>query len=268
MLTEGQLVAALATQIGLQFVDLSDYPVDGSAVAAVPDAVCRRHTALPIGYEDGKLVVAMADPANVFAVDDIRSMTGLEVKPVVATKADVLAAINRYHRGDAEMDDLTTAIERRRTTTTTSSKVKEIVEDAPIVKFVNLLITQAIQDRASDIHIEPTEQDLRVRFRIDGVLHEVMRSPKTITSGVTQPPEDHGGHQHRRAPHPAGRPALGQRQRQEDRPPRRDAADRVGREDRHAHPGQLHGDAQALRPRLRRRELRGLLARASSSPTG
>jgi type IV pilus assembly protein PilB len=184
VLTEGQLVAALATQIGLKFVDLSDYPVDGSAVSRVPDVVCRRHNALPIGYEDGRLVVAMADPANVFAVDDIRSMTGMEVKPVVATKSDVIAAINRYHRGDAELDDLTMSMEANADDLDDLSSVKEIVEDAPIVKFVNLLITQAIQDRASDIHIEPTERDLRVRFRIDGVLHEIMRSPKTIQSGV------------------------------------------------------------------------------------
>ena len=185
ILSESQLVAALATQIGMQFVDLTDYPVDGSAVSRVSDVVCRRHTALPIGYEDGRLVVAMADPANVFALDDIRSMTGYEVKPVVATKPDVLAAINKYHRGDAEMDDLTMALDASKDEEDDLGKVKEIVEDAPIVKFVNLLITQAIQDRASDIHIEPTERDLRVRFRIDGVLHEVMRSPKTITSGVT-----------------------------------------------------------------------------------
>jgi type IV pilus assembly protein PilB len=184
VLTEGQLVAALATQIGLRFVDLSDYPVDGSAVSRVPDMVCRRHNALPIGYEDGRLLVAMADPANVFAVDDIRSMTGMEVKPVVATKSDVVAAINRYHRGEAELDDLTMAMDANAEDLDDLSSVKEIVEDAPIVKFVNLLITQAIQDRASDIHIEPTERDLRVRFRIDGVLHEIMRSPKTIQSGV------------------------------------------------------------------------------------
>ncbi|MDX6268121.1 MAG: type pilus assembly protein PilB [Frankiales bacterium] len=184
VLTESQLVAALASQIGMEFVDLTDYPVDGSAVAKIPDVVCRRHTALPIGYDDGKLVVAMADPANVFALDDIRSLTGMDVRPVVATRPDVVAAINKFHRGDAELDDLTMAIDAR-DDEDDLSKVKEIVEDAPIVKFVNLLITQAIQDRASDIHIEPTERDLRVRFRIDGVLHEVMRSPKTITSGVT-----------------------------------------------------------------------------------
>jgi type IV pilus assembly protein PilB len=184
VLSEGQLVAALATQIGLRFVDLSDFSVDGSAVSRVPDSVCRRYTALPVGYEDGKLLVAMADPANVFAIDDIRSITGMDVKPAVATRADVLAAINRYHRNDGELDDLTMSISGDDDALDDLSNVGEVVEDAPIVKFVNLLITQAIQDRASDIHIEPTERDLRVRFRIDGVLHEVMRSPRNIQSGV------------------------------------------------------------------------------------
>jgi len=104
MVTESQLVAALATQIGLPFVDLTDYPVDGSAVAAIPDSVSRRYTALGIGYEEGRIVVAMADPANVIAVDDIRSLTGREVKPVVGTKADIVTAINRYHRADGDLD--------------------------------------------------------------------------------------------------------------------------------------------------------------------
>ncbi|MDQ1487331.1 MAG: type pilus assembly protein PilB [Actinomycetota bacterium] len=185
VLTEGQLVAALATQIGLRFVDLSDFAVDGSAVSRVPSVVCRRYTVLPVGYEDGKLLVAMADPANVFAIDDIRSLTGMDVKPAVATRADVIAAINRYHRADSELDDLTMSLTGIDDLDDDLSHVSEVVEDAPVVKFVNLLITQAIQDRASDIHIEPTERDLRVRFRIDGVLHEVMRSPKNIQSGVT-----------------------------------------------------------------------------------
>ncbi|HET9187060.1 MAG TPA: GspE/PulE family protein, partial [Acidothermaceae bacterium] len=184
VLSEGQLVAALATQIGLRFVDLSDFSVDGSAVSRVPDSVCRRYTALPVGYEDGKLLVAMADPANVFAIDDIRSITGMDVKPAVATRADVLAAINRYHRNDGELDDLSMTLTGEDDGLDDLGNISDVVEDAPIVKFVNLLITQAIQDRASDIHIEPTERDLRVRFRIDGVLHEVMRSPKNIQSGV------------------------------------------------------------------------------------
>ncbi|MDX6254323.1 MAG: type pilus assembly protein PilB [Frankiales bacterium] len=183
ILSESQLVAALAQQIGLRFVDLTEFPVDGSAVARVPESVCRRHTALPIGYEDGRLLVAMADPANVFAIDDIRSLTGLEVKPLVATRGDVVQAIDRFQRADSDLDDLSASIDTAEDNQDLAS-VKEVLEDAPIVKFVNLLITQAIQDRASDIHIEPAEKELRVRFRIDGVLHEVMRSPKSIQSGV------------------------------------------------------------------------------------
>ncbi|MDP9397573.1 MAG: Flp pilus assembly complex ATPase component TadA [Actinomycetota bacterium] len=183
-LTESQLTAALATQVGLPFVDLSEHPVDGSAVGRVPGPVCRRHAAVPIGFDGTRLVGAMADPANVFAVDDMRSISGLDVKPVVATRTDVLAAIDRYFRADSDLDDISHALGAGAQAEEDLSKVKEVVEDAPIVKYVSLLITQAVQDRASDIHLEPTERDLRVRFRIDGVLHEVMRSPKSIQSGV------------------------------------------------------------------------------------
>ena len=183
--TEGQLVAALASQIGLDFVDLTEYAVDGSALGRVSATVCRRHSVLPIGYDDGKLVLAMADPGNVFALDDVRQLSGMDAKPVVATRDDLLAAIDRYCRADAEMDEITNEMQSAEEVEADLSKMKEIVEDAPIVKYVNMLIRQAIQDRASDIHIEPSEHDLRVRYRIDGVLHEVMRSPRQITSGVT-----------------------------------------------------------------------------------
>ena len=187
VLTESQLVASLATQIGMRFVDLSEQPVDGAALARVPGHVARRHTAIPIGFDDGKLVVAMADPANVFAIDDIKQVAGqrgyIDIKPVVATRNDVVAAIDRYYRAGEELDDLTTQLDTGEEEEDLS-KVREITEDAPIVRYVNLLITQAIQDRASDIHLEPTEHDLRVRYRIDGVLHEVMRSPRAIQSGV------------------------------------------------------------------------------------
>ncbi len=183
VLTESQLVASLAAQIGMRFVDLSDIQIDGSALGRVPGHVARRHTAIPIGYEDGRLLVAMADPANVFAIDDIRSAAGIDVKPVVATRTDVAAAIDRFYRAGDELNDLTSELDTGEDEEDLS-KVKEITEDAPIVRYVNLLITQAIQDRASDIHLEPTEHDLRVRYRIDGVLHEVMRSPRAIQSGV------------------------------------------------------------------------------------
>ena len=184
VLSQSQLVAALAQQIGMPFVDLADYSVDGSAVARIPAAVCRRHTVLAIGYDESRLLLAMADPANVFALDDVRSITGLEPRPVVATRDDLLSAIDRFCRADGDLDDLSTKLVHDEEEFEDLAKVKEVVDEAPIVKYVNLLITQAIQDRASDIHIEPGEHDLRVRYRIDGVLHEVMRSPRSIQSGV------------------------------------------------------------------------------------
>ncbi|HEY5483984.1 MAG TPA: ATPase, T2SS/T4P/T4SS family [Propionibacteriaceae bacterium] len=185
MLSEAQLVSALAQQVGMDFIELSDFIVDRAAVALVPGTLCRRHTVLPIGFENGAIRLAMADPGNVVAVDDVRNVTGIQVHPVVATRDDLLQAIDRYCRSDNEMEDLQSSFDETEKVQEDLSKVGEFVEDdAPIVRFVNLLVTQAIQDRASDIHIEPTETDLRVRYRIDGVLKEVRRSPKQIQAGV------------------------------------------------------------------------------------
>ena len=185
MLSEVQLVSALAAQVGMDFIELSDYPVDRVAVALLPAALCRRHTVLAVGFEDGALRLAMADPGNVVAVDDVRNMTGIQVRPVVATRDDLTQAIDRYCRSDNEMEDLQSSFDETEAEKEDLSKVGDIVDDdAPIVRFVNLLITQAIQDRASDIHIEPTETDVLVRYRIDGVLKEVQRSPKQIQGGI------------------------------------------------------------------------------------
>ena len=182
VISESQLVAALAEQIGLPFVDLGAHQVDAAATSVVPAAICRRHAVLPIGFADGRLVLAMADPANVFAMDDVRSLTGLEPRPVVATRDDLLAAIERYCRTEADLDDLM-PVEADRDDEDLAALTR-VVDEAPIVKYVNLLITQAIADGASDIHIEPGEHELRVRYRIDGVLHDVMRSPRGIQAGV------------------------------------------------------------------------------------
>jgi type IV pilus assembly protein PilB len=186
VLSEGQLVAALARQVGMEFIDLDEYAVDRMAVSLVPAALCRRHTVLPIRVSNGTLVLATADPANVVAVDDVRTMSRMAVTPVVATYDNLLRAIDRYCRSDGEMEDLSTAFEEEASLAEAdNAKVGDFVDDdAPIVRYVNLLVTQAITDRASDIHIEPAEHDLRVRYRIDGVLHEMQRSPKQIQGGV------------------------------------------------------------------------------------
>ena len=183
LLSEPQLVKALAEQIGLPFIDLSETMVDAAVIARIPGQVCRSHRVLPISIEGNRLILAMSDPGNVVARDDIRTRTGLDVRIVVATASDIDAAIDRFYRADSDLDDLTTAIDVEQEQQALDS-VREVVEDAPIVKFVNLLITQGIMDGASDIHLEPNEHDLLVRFRIDGVLHEMMHSPKAIHTGV------------------------------------------------------------------------------------
>ncbi|MFC8191339.1 GspE/PulE family protein [Cellulomonas sp. NPDC057328] len=186
MISEAQLVRALAAQVGMEFVDLDEYPVDRTAVTMVPASVCRRYSVLPIAIRNGALVVATADPANVVAVDDVRTVARVPVVPVVTTYDNVLRAIDRFCRADGEMEDLSSAfIEEEPEPEVDFSRIGDSIEDdAPIVRYVNLLVTQAITDRASDIHIEPTEHDLRVRYRIDGVLHETQRSPKNIIGGV------------------------------------------------------------------------------------
>jgi type IV pilus assembly protein PilB len=185
-LSEGQLVQALAEQVGMLYVDLDEFPVDRQAVSLVPAALCRRYTVLPIAIVDGQLTLATADPGNVVAIDDVRTVAGMPVHPAVATYDNVLRAIDRFCRAEDEMENLSTAYEDVTVEQDTDlTKMGDVVDDdAPIVRYVNLLVTQAITDRASDIHIEPTEKDLRVRYRIDGVLHEVQRSPKNIQGGV------------------------------------------------------------------------------------
>ncbi|KGM14264.1 GspE/PulE family protein [Cellulomonas bogoriensis] len=186
MLSEAQLVRALSAQVGMEFVELAEFPVDRGAVSLVPGSMCRRHMVLPISIREGAVVLAMADPGNVLAVDDVRSVARMPVRSVVATHDDLVQAIDRHCRADDEIDNLASSFEANQVEEEIDfSRIGDSIEDdAPIVRYVNLLVTQAIQDRASDIHIEPTETDLRVRYRIDGVLHEMQRSPKHITGGV------------------------------------------------------------------------------------
>ncbi len=184
LVTESDLVATLAAHLKLEYVDLGDYPVDAAAARLVSDSLARRYLALPIGWIEGRLVVAMADPSNVFAVDDIRTVTGADLRIAVATRNSIVEAISKYHRMMSDAEDVSTEASNTFESENDLSSVREVNEDSPIVKLVNLLINQAIADRASDIHIEPGERDVRVRYRIDGVLHEVMRPPKNIQSGI------------------------------------------------------------------------------------
>jgi type IV pilus assembly protein PilB len=182
-IAERDLVRALAAQVGMEYIDLPDADIDPHAVTAVPAALARRHALVPVRFEDGKLVVAMADPANVVAMDDVRTATKLELRVAIATRDEILATIDRYAAMSDDIEAMAGDLVHDEENDDLAS-LTAVTEEAPIVKFVNLLISQAVADGASDIHIEPGERELRVRYRIDGVLHEVMRSPKSIQSGV------------------------------------------------------------------------------------
>ena len=183
MIKEADLVRALAEQVGLEFVDLTDTQIDPASTALLPEALARRYRALPIGDRDGKLLVAMSDPANVYALDDIRTITGRDVQPVVATSADVEQAIAKFAGLDSHVEQL--AAEAAEGGDAEELDLEAALEDAPIVKLVNAIMSQAVAERASDVHIEPGERDVRIRFRVDGVLHEPMRAqPKNLQGGL------------------------------------------------------------------------------------
>jgi len=184
MIKEADLVRALAEQVGLEFVDLNEFPIDATATVLLPEALSRRYRAIPIGERDGRLLVAMSDPANVYALDDIRTITGREVQPVVATANDVEQAIQKFSGMDSQVEAMA-SIAAEAADGETTEDLEAALEDAPIVKLVNAIMTQAVGDRASDVHLEPGERNVRIRFRVDGVLHEPMPpAPKNIQGGL------------------------------------------------------------------------------------
>ncbi|WP_233550933.1 GspE/PulE family protein [Amnibacterium setariae] len=172
-----------ANVFGAPFVEILEYPIDREAAVSVSANLCRRHRLLPIGREGGTLIVAMADPNDILALDDVSAATRMRIRPVLVDAKDLATAIDRYHRADDELTDLSNALQDQSEVTSVDDDAAE-EDDAPIVRFVNLLISQAIQDRASDIHIEPGESQLRVRYRIDGVLKETQSVATAIQNGV------------------------------------------------------------------------------------
>jgi type IV pilus assembly protein PilB len=194
LVTPSQLISARAAQIGIPFVELLDHTIEHPVVALVPAALCRRHGVIPISRDGGTLTLAMVDPGDVVALDDVRAASGLRVQVVLAERGALHAAIDRCYRADGELDSLTATLAEENASGSGGGGAKsgsgsapdeELADDdAPIVRFVNLLISQAIQDLASDIHIEPGEHELRVRYRIDGVLHDMQPAPKAIQSGI------------------------------------------------------------------------------------
>jgi len=188
LVTEADLMWGMAQEMGLEFVDLDMRGIDLVEAGMIPESTARHHNVLVIGSEDGVPVVAASNPTDVFAMDDLRTIMGRSFTVVVATRTQITAYIGKAFNSGNDAADM--AMEASLGIDGTSSDggiddIQSVTEEAPIVRYVNLLILQALNERASDIHVEPTETDLRIRYRIDGVLHDVSTAPRAIAPAVT-----------------------------------------------------------------------------------
>ncbi len=179
-----QLSRAVAERYGLDHVDLNTFHVDMGAANLLSVSAARRYQAVPVGYVDPKtLLVAIADPANVLAVDDIQMITGLSCRTAVAAAEDIDALVRRLNSLESAVTDAIVEDDDE-TELGEVSELRESADDAPVIKLVYSILGQAATEGASDIHFEAGEEDMRVRFRVDGVLYEAARVPKRMISGV------------------------------------------------------------------------------------
>ncbi|MHB1342993.1 MAG: GspE/PulE family protein [Thermoleophilia bacterium] len=184
--TSIELTEALARRLGVRFLDLAGAKVDTSAANLITEKDARRYAAIPVSYvDDHTLLVAMVDPANIFAIDDLRILTGYDIEPAISTEEDIFGQISKLRRLEDKVGtNLEETIDSGELSPDDVRDIREQLDEAPIVKLVNSIMAQAADDGASDIHFEPQAKELVVRFRNDGVLHEIMSVPRRMQSGV------------------------------------------------------------------------------------
>ena len=190
--TEQDIADALASQLGLGTVDLAEVAPDAGALARIPRKLADRHHALPLEIdEDGVLVVAMSDPTNVVALDDLKLTAGARsVRPVVAPESELTEALRRAYGTDTSALDMVEGMDEAEVIQVDRSEADDLstgtgVDAQPIIRLANAILTDAVRARASDIHVEPEREHVRVRYRIDGMLRETMRVPKHIGPSLT-----------------------------------------------------------------------------------
>jgi type IV pilus assembly protein PilB len=183
--TPDQLSRAIAERYGFDHIDLSAYQVDMAAANLISVATARRYRALPVGFLDREtLLVAIADPTNVLAVDDIQIATGLVCRVAVAADEDLEALINRLNTLQSAVSEAVVEDEEEEEALAEVSDIEVSAEDAPVIKLVYSILGQAVGEGASDVHFEPDEDQMRVRFRVDGVMREAAHVPKRMVSAV------------------------------------------------------------------------------------
>jgi type IV pilus assembly protein PilB len=192
---EDEITQLLSEQYGVPSINLRHFEIDASVIDLIPAEVSQKYLVVPVNRTGATLTIAMADPTNVFAMDDIKFMTGYNVEPVVASEMAIREAIDTYY-GSAHSLELKKVMDQMAEDDATSLELMEdedetdlaaleaATEEAPVVKLVNIIMTDSIKKAASDIHLEPYERDLRVRFRIDGVLYEIMHPPMKLKDAI------------------------------------------------------------------------------------
>ncbi|MEE8414469.1 MAG: GspE/PulE family protein, partial [Dehalococcoidales bacterium] len=182
LITPQQLAFFTALQLRVPFVNLRREGVRPNAVALIPESIARKYAVIPIDVNDGTLVLAMEDPSDIQAIEELATLTRKKIEPVLSTFQDIQEMIDLTYRVGGEIEEQLSQIPTRyQKTKVAEARVSaEAIAQAPVVRAIDLLIKQAVRDRASDIHVEPQEDRLRIRYRIDGILHEVMSLPLTV----------------------------------------------------------------------------------------
>ena len=196
LLTDEEVTNFLSRQYGVPAINLQFFEIDPNVIKLIPQETARKHQILPLSRVGASLTIAMVDPTNVFAMDDIKFMTGFNIEPVVASETAIMERIEQAYAGpEAEQENLEDIISsmgeeaelelQADAEELNASDLEKSAEEAPIVKLVNLILTDAVKRGASDIHIEPYEKEYRVRFRIDGVLQNIMQPPLKLKDAIT-----------------------------------------------------------------------------------
>ncbi|TDJ20158.1 MAG: type IV-A pilus assembly ATPase PilB [Deltaproteobacteria bacterium] len=190
-LDENELTDFVAKQYGVPSIDLDEFEIDQAVIQLIPEEVAVKHTVIPVNRAGSTLILATSDPSNIFALDDIKFLTGYSIQAVVASEEAIKRGIEKYYdqslaleevMGDFDDSDIDLVHEDDDFDVSEAAKASE---DAPVVKLVNLVLTDAVKKMASDIHVEPYEKSFRVRYRIDGVLYEVMKPPIKLKNAIT-----------------------------------------------------------------------------------
>ena len=187
---ELDLVSFLSKQYGMPSVNLTEIAIPSEVIKIIPIDVAIKYQVIPVSLRDSTLIVAMVDPSNIFAIDDIKFLTGYRIEALVASESSMKQALDLHYGTTKGLDTLLEGMETEgveyigEEETVNISNLKEASEDAPVIKLVNAILTDAIKKRASDIHVEPYEKSFRIRFRMDGTLYEMMKPPLKMKNAM------------------------------------------------------------------------------------